>query len=92
MIGLEGIDQVHALRQHFAGHSPKQREHSNVPRIHAGHGGEQHDHHDKRGRRNSKQPQHRTGVGINHPAMRFIEYRHREFLPAGDCTAKPRAR
>ena len=32
--------------------------------------------------RNPKQPQYRAGIGINHAAMRLIEYRHREFLPA----------
>ena len=84
MVGLEGIDQMNALGQHLSGHPPKQGEHADVAGIHTGHGGEDHDHQHERSRRNPEQPQYRAGIGVNHVAVRLIEYRHR--IPSrGDC-------
>ena len=67
---------MHPLGQHFARHAPKQREHSDVPGIHAGHSAEQQDHQHERSYTNPKQPQHRARIRVDHTPLRLIEYRH----------------
>ena len=67
---------MNAFRQHFSRDPPKQREHSDMARIHPDHGGKYRNHQNEGGQRNCEQAKCGTSICVNHPTASVIEDRH----------------
>ncbi len=76
VIGLERVDEVYSLWQHFAGDLAEESQNADGAGIHSGDGGEYKNHQQKADEPQSQQAQDAAALHVDHFAPRRIENCH----------------